>query len=163
MKKGICFLDFDGVINNRIIKYENGKFNITYLSKDSLSFSNKQAILWISKLCIENNLDIVIISSHINTCDFNYLKNKLYNSGLVDKVVIKDTIKPYIRRDIGIREYLSKYGIDKYVIIDDENYYEKYNELNKHLILCSSEYGFLINEYISACNILEKNNVKTLK
>ena len=68
MNKGICFLDIDGTVNIINIEYKDGRFDIRFLYPNDNKVNNKQGLLWLSKLCIEHNLDIIIISSWSSIC-----------------------------------------------------------------------------------------------
>lgn len=165
MNRGICFLDFDGVINTLNIKYENDKFITEYFYHRDRKVNNTQAILWISKLCIENNLDIFIISSWAKICPKNELEKILRNSGLVNKINIFGTIDKredrveYINRVLHENLNLQ----EKYIILDDEStFYDNSDDLYKHLILCNPNYGFGFEEYRLASeklNNMEKRKV----
>ncbi|MBQ7140352.1 MAG: hypothetical protein IJO32_02485 [Bacilli bacterium] len=158
MENGICFLDFDGVVNTLKIEYKNGKFNTKYYYKKNNQLSNEQAILWISKLCLENSLDIVVTSNWRNHCTMDELKQILYNSGLVSKVNILGMIKENTKKSEAIEDFLDKVG--KYVIIDDEQHeYLSNNDALSHLVLCDPYYGFGIYEYEKAKSILKNKTL----
>ena len=53
MNKGICFLDIDGVVNTKEVSYKRGEFYTGYYNWHEERVNNKSALLWISKLCIE--------------------------------------------------------------------------------------------------------------
>ena len=53
MNNGICFLDIDGVVNTKEVSYKRGEFYTGYYNWHEERVNNKSALLWISKLCIE--------------------------------------------------------------------------------------------------------------
>jgi len=149
VEKGLCFLDFDGVVNTLKIEYKDNKFITRYYNNEDNKLSNEQAILWISKLCLENNLDIVITSAWRRHCILDKLKEILYNSGVINN---------NLKKSLGIKDFLK--DTNKYVIIDDESYsFKKDNELINHLVICDSYYGFGVREYEKAKSILKNKTL----
>ncbi len=172
MDKGICFLDIDGVVNTWNIEYkktwnsEDGKFIEGYFHWHDRKVNNKMALLYLSKLCIENNLDIYIISDWKDYLKYDDIRTILYDSGLVDKVNFIIPKEKYTMRNKEIKKFLENNPNleDKYVIIDDNEIYYKFDdELQNHLVLCDSEYGFVGNKkYEEAYKIIQKNKNKIL-
>ena len=161
----IVFLDIDGVVNTLQISdkpfdtsrggIERNGFYFLLCHEGDEQVSNKQAIMWLNKLCLETKSKIVISS----TWRFSGLENckkALYNSGLDKRIEIIDiTSIDYARlRGIEIKNWLKYHkDIKNYVILDDDN---DMGDLSDHLVLCNNHYGFNYPEYISAIDILKK-------
>ena len=168
MDNGICFLDIDGVVNILNIEYKDKKFYTRYFFPEDKKVNNTQALLWISKLCLEHNLDIIIASSWSRTCSQEELAEILYSSGLVREVKIVGTIGSK-ERNIEINKIIDSANlIENYVILDDEEgYYRDDLNLQKHLILCNGVYGFGFDKFIEAKEFLQniqkdKSRVRSL-
>lgn len=156
MNNGICFLDIDGVVNTLNIEYKEKKFYTKYFFPEDKKVNNTQALLWISRLCLEHNLNIIITSIWSRTCSQEGLAEILYNSGLVSEVKVVGTIGSK-ERNIGINEIIDGENLNEnYVILDDEEgYYRDDLNLQKHLILCNGVYGFGFDKYLEAKEFLQ--------
>lgn len=167
MKKSnkVVFLDIDGVVNTIMIDinpfpyYDKDKqrlvngFYSDICSPSDLRVSNRQAIMWLNKLCIESGADIVITS----TWKLHGLDNvieSLRNSGLIDNIkVIGATprISGSLRGD-EIRIYLSEHPeIDNFVILDDDR---DMCEFVDKLVQTDVYVGFTMRDYLKALDIL---------
>ena len=131
----IVFLDIDGVVNTPLLDTEpfdllNGKtkkdgfyYGLAFPTDKKLY--NRQAIMLLNKLCMENNAKIVI-SSTWKVLGIEYLQNLLVNSGLMETIEVIDTT-PYsegfkLTRGDEIQAYLDNHlEVDNYVILDDED------------------------------------------
>ena len=90
MKNNIVFLDIDGVVNT--LQISKVPFEKGCIEKDGYYFqlchecdeevANKQAVLWLDKLCHETNAKIVISSTWRKYENYNNAVAALYNSGL---------------------------------------------------------------------------------
>ena len=160
MNKGICFLDIDGVVNTRILEYENGKFTFKFIQAEEGKVNNKMALLYLSKLCIENNLDIYIMSNWLNIISYDEICETLYDSGLIKDVKFIKPKNDSLNKGFEIKNFLEEHPEykEKYVILDDIiGYYETNPDLCEHVVLCSDDYGFTgINMYHEAVDILNK-------
>lgn len=153
MDSGVCFLDIDGVVNILNIEYKDNKFYTKFFFPEDKKVNNTQALLWISKLCLEHNLDIIIASSWSRTCSLEELAEILYNSGLVREVKIVGTIGRK-ERNVEINKIVDSANLNEnYVILDDEEgYYRDDLNLQKHLILCNGVY------VLASINLLKPKN-----
>lgn len=156
MDSGVCFLDIDGVVNILNIEYKDNKFYTKFFFPEDKKVNNTQALLWISKLCLEYNLDIIIASSWSRICSLEELEEILYNSGLVREVKIVGTIGRK-ERNVEINKIVDSANLNEnYVILDDEEgYYRDDLNLQKHLILCNGVYGFGFDKFIEAKEFLQ--------
>lgn len=161
----IIFLDFDGVINTLQIdnvpfdtvtgKINHNGFFFNIYSPNDMKVSNRQAIMWLNKLCLETDAQIVIISTW--RFDYDNAVAALYNSGL-DKNIKIIGKTPYIsleNRGLEINTFIEnnlKNQEIKYVILDDDQ--DVSLEQKRHLVLCNTYNGFGFNEYNRAKNIL---------
>ena len=135
----VIFLDIDGVVNTLMISREpigngrgqikRGEFYFDLCSPSDGRVSNTQAVLWLEKICRDNNCKIVLSS----TWRHNYALavNALYNSGLSrDIKFIGKT--PYLGTERGeeIAAFLRGHPeITSFVILDDDM-----GDLIEHLV-----------------------------
>ena len=126
---------------------------------EDLKVSNKQAVMWLNKICIETNSKIVITSTWrmgINGLD-NTIK-ALRNSGLFDSIEIIGATPilysgGYHIRGNEINEYLNNNSkIKNYVILDDDSDMCKYQM--KHLVQVDTYVGITYNDYLKCLDIL---------
>ena len=170
-KMKIIFLDIDGVLNTLMVDTEpfsssrgqilRDKFYYKLNMPNDLEVSNRQAVMWLNKLCIETNAKIVITSTwRMGVDGLENTKKALYNSGLIKDVEIIDAT-PILQepKDMNIRGHeiqmwLDKHqNIDNYVILDDDVDMLE-NQLN-HLVQVNTYYGFGFPDYEKAIKIFE--------
>ena len=162
----IIFLDIDGVVNTLQIDinpYPNGRKSVDSIfyydicSESDERVSNRQAIMWLNKLCLETRAMIVITSTWRLHTPYN-VEQCLRNSGLLDEIKIigkTPRIGDGCRGD-EISWWLgSKFGEDSnkvsFVILDDDS---DMGELIDHLVQCNTYHGFGYPEYDKAKTIL---------
>ena len=163
----LIFLDIDGVVNTLMIDI-NPFPKENNIKKDGFYFdlcmngdnrvSNRQAVMWLNKLCIETKAKIVI-SSTWRLCENTHSTEEcLRNTGLLDEIEIIGKT-PFIsgkKRGDEIKTYLEQNypeATPEYVILDDDCDME---DLSYALVQCNSHYGFNYPEYIKALSILNK-------
>lgn len=150
----IVFLDYDGVVNTPIWD-ETGYCGFKYPADGYVN--NYQAIMWLNKLCKENNAKIVVTSTWRYCCHEISYQNCLYNGGLdknIEIVGCTDWFGNMTRYD-EIKSYLKKHeDIDSYVILDDDECDDE------NYIYCNPGYGFGIEEYMKADKILKGSDEK---
>lgn len=138
----VIFLDIDGVVNTLMISREpigqgsgrikRGEFYFDLCSPSDGRVSNTQAVLWLEKICRDNNCKLVLSSTWRNG---HYVEtiNALYNSGLSrDIKFIGKT--PYLGTERGeeIAAFLREHPeITSFVILDDDR---DMGKLINHLI-----------------------------
>ena len=168
----ILFLDIDGVVNTIMIYSEPIKgrnlrekdgFYIDLCHPDDKRVSNEFACRWLSKLCLEYNLDIVISSSWAIGNKLNKLKKALYNSGLDSRInIIDKTSKNFGHpRGAQIEAWLidNDINLDRDIIIildDDSDMLSFKRDYTPYLIKCNTYTGFGLTEYSHACEFLDK-------
>lgn len=168
MKKNIVFLDIDGVVNTLQINdkpFNNDKgvifkdnFYFKINSPEDEEVSNKQAILWLNKLCLETNSIIVITSTwRLGKDGLHRTKKALYNSGLDERIIIHDDVTPSITGnergkeiDIWLQRHLLQFN--NYVVLDDDD--DHITSIARHWVHCDTYHGFGCSEYIQAKRIL---------
>lgn len=176
MKK-LLFLDIDGVLNTLMIydkpigsrraSVARGRFYYDICSSSDLRVSNTQAVMWLNKLCIENDLDIVISSCWIIGHTLDEIRQCLYNSGLFKDINIIGFSHNSMLSNRGecIEQYINHNNIDlnKAVILildDDSDMHGKEVDFTCYLVQCNNYVGFTFNEYNKANNILELQKYK---
>lgn len=159
--KNLVFLDIDGVVNTLQvsdkpfdtkmgkIKRDDGYY-YNLCNEEDLQVSNKQAIIWLNKICLANNADIVITS----TWRYNYKDTvlSLRNSGLDPRINIIGSTKysPDDNRSNEILDFLSLYSKSnvKYIILDDD--IDDLTQCQDHLIICDTYTGISQRQYFEA-------------
>jgi len=172
-EKNIVFLDIDGVVNTLQINdkpFENDK-GVIY--KDNFYFkinsasdgevSNRQAILWLNKLCLETDAKIVISSTWRMYGNYDNAVTALYNSGLNKNIEIIGMTPTdgfscprlgyWQTRGTEIKNWLlqNENKVSNYVILDDDNDME---DLSSHLVQCNTYHGLGCLEYMKAKEVL---------
>lgn len=125
--------------------------------------SNIYAVRWLSKLCLEYNLDIVITSTWLIGHDLGEIKFALYSSELDKRInIIDGANKNYFKtRGTQIESWMNSYNydIDKsiFIILDDDTDMVGFKrDLTSYLIKCNTYTGFGMEEYSHACTLLDK-------
>lgn len=135
----VVFLDYDGVVNTPMWT-PDGKRCRFNLPKDG-SVNNFQAVQWLSEFCQKYGYSIVV-SSTWRTYD-NY-KACLINGGLRDGIRILGRTPCLNGSDRGaeIKAWLDDHpGVENYVILDDERFYD-FGDLHQgHVVYCDIEVG----------------------
>ena len=148
----VIFLDYDGVVNTPIWN-EKGKCGYNFPNDGKVN--NYQAIMWVNELCKKTSAKIVVSSTWRYCCEDVSYQDCLYNAGLnkdIEMIGCTDWLGNTTRTE-EIETYLESHKeIEKYVILDDE----KVN--NKNFVKCNPNYGFGIEEFYKALDILEGNN-----
>ena len=132
----VIFLDIDGVVNTLMIDVKPFDTKRGQITRDGfyykintpndLEVSNRQAVMWLNKLCKETNAKIVITSTwRFGQDGLENTKKALYNSGLLREIeIIGGTSRKYNYTNIRgyeIADYIDSHPeIEKYVIIDDD-------------------------------------------
>ena len=133
----VIFLDFDGVIN---IKTDN-----------FTTVQSEEAIKYLNKLCLETGFKIVVCSSWR---DHMHYKKFLYDSGLDKRIEILGKTDYYGGgRIFEIQTYIEENNINKYLIIDDAFFGERY--VANHVQTAPS-LGFTKNKYEEALEKISK-------
>lgn len=166
MLKRIIFLDIDGVVNTLQIdtspipksKYKEPKdgFYFDICNESDKRVSDRQAIMWLNKLCKTLKADIVISS----TWRLNSLspEQALYNSGLALDINILG-YTPWLPgqcRGDEIQAWLNDNLPNEdcaIVILDDDS---DMGHLMEYLVKCNTWHGFKYPEYYQALEIIEK-------
>ena len=169
--ENLLFLDIDGVVNTIMIKDEENKTSSSIL-KEGYYFdlcrpkdnrvSNKEAVLWVSKLCEDYNLDIVITSTWLVGNSLGNIKFCLYSSGLSKNVKIIDGIDNNHQYSRGwqIEAWFNKNGINpdkvNFIILDDDtDMLGFHTDFSSHLIKTDPYIGFNYRDYIKASDLLD--------
>lgn len=171
LKNNIVFLDIDGVLNTLMI--DTKPFESSgQISRDGFYYelcfpedkrvSNRQAVMWLNKLCKETNAKIVISSTwRMGINGFKLTKEALRNTGLLEEIEIIGQTEILNQYDFNIRgreieNYLDNHPeINRYVILDDDNDMLP-NQIN-HLVQTDTDYGFGYKDYLKAKQILEED------
>lgn len=168
----LLFLDIDGVVNTLMIwdKPQGEGRNTVY--RDGYYFelnhpgdgkvSNKQAMLWVSKLCTDYDLSIIITSTWLIGNDYRKIAESLYNSGLSKEVQVLGGIgkNQGYSRGWQIEAWFNetKLNPDKTVMVildDDCDMVGFHRDFTKYLVKCDNATGFTHNEYIKASDLLD--------
>lgn len=152
----ILFLDFDGVVNTPM--WDNNH-NCKYNFPEDGKVNNFQACQWVSEFCEKYNYKIVVTSTWRKECTVQQLRDILYNGGLRDDVeIIGKTPFVHYFRDREILEWFGgRKDVEKYMIFDDENYYDKCKCLKERFVQCRDDCGFLNEDYDKAVKIHRSN------
>lgn len=162
----IVFLDFDGVINTPIWEYdENGKLDCCFhypFDKDCTA-NNFQAICWLNEYCKITNSDIVV-SSTWRMGGLKLMQDCLYRSGLNENIKvlgITEILHNKYGRGEEIYSYLINHPeIQKITIIDDD---ADMGNLEKYLVKCNCNVGFLVDEFCKAREMFENQTINDWK
>lgn len=156
----IIFLDFDGVVNTFIWReyprnpnHPQGTFHCAFAFADDGFVNNFQAICWLNELYRHVEYDIVVSSTWRMGHKIDELRDILYNSGLSKDIeVIGTTPVRYKKRGLEIQEWIDSHNFTgKFCILDDDKDME---HLMPQLVWCQSNWGFGIDEYSKALEIL---------
>lgn len=165
MNKSYVFLDIDGVVNTLMVdttpfptdrgQISRDGFYYELCGPEDLAVSNRQAVMWLNRLCKETNADI-IISSVWRLHGLEAVEQSLRNSGLLDEIkIVGATPRLHtigIRGD-EIRLYLSEHPeVKNFVIIDDDS---DMGEFVNKLVQTNVHVGFTYNDYLKALQILK--------
>lgn len=169
----LLFLDIDGVVNTLMIWDSPQDKGRSTIFKDGYYFelnhpgdgkvSNKQAMLWVSKLCTDYDLSIVITSTWLIGNDYRKIAEALYNSGLSKEVQVLGGINKNQGHSRGwqIEAWFNErnLNIDKtcFVIADDDSDMIGYQkDFTSYLVQCNTSVGFSHVDYCRACELLDK-------
>ena len=169
--ENLLFLDIDGVVNTLMIWDKPQGPNTIF--KDGFYFdlchdkdgrvSNKQAVLWLSKLCLDYDLSIVITSSWLVGCAYNKIAEILRNSGLSKDVPIIGGISKNQSHTRGwqIEAWFNQMQLDpdkvNMVILDDDTDMMGFTkDFSKYLVKCDTFVGFTHKEYVKASELLDE-------
>lgn len=169
--ENLLFLDIDGVVNTLMI-WDTPQ-GIDNIFKDGFYFdlchsgdervSNKQAVLWLSKLCLDYDLSIVITSSWLIGSSYTDIAEALYNTGLSRNIQVIGGIgkrQPY-SRGCQIEDWFNEVNLDpdkiNMVILDDDTDMVGFTkDFSKYLVKCDTFVGFTHNEYVKASELLDE-------
>lgn len=160
----LIFLDIDGVVNTLEIsdkpfeererQVHRERFYFDLCSPSDMRVSNKQAVMWLNKLCLDSGAKIVISSTWRAHMDI--VETSLRNSGLFPEIeIIGATPRLQERRGVEILAWLDKHYPDEkpdYVILDDDS---DMDGCMDHLVLCRVDHGLGYQEYYEAMKILK--------
>lgn len=166
MEMNIVFLDFDGVINTPIWEYdEDGKLHCCFhypFDKDCTA-NNFQAICWLNEYCKITSSHIVV-SSTWRYGGLKLMQDCLYRSGLNKNIMVlgvTDVLHNRYGRGEEIYTYLINHPeIEKLTILDDDS---DMGNLEKYLIKCNCNVGFLINEFNKAKMMFDNQPINDWK
>lgn len=171
--ENILFLDIDGVVNTLMIYDKPQEGSRSCIERDGYYFelchagdkrvSNKQAVLWLSKLCTDYDLAIVITSTWLATDSYQDIAECLYNSGLSREVKVIGGIPTDFTccRGVNIETWMKENGVHTYdhnlVILDDDTDMVGIDkDYSDYLIKCDNVVGFTQREYTKASELLDK-------
>ena len=153
MNKSVIFLDYDGVVNNILwdSKHEYAKYNYP----DDNCVNDFQAVQWISQLCEDFGLDIVVTSSwrlRDNYADC-LLNAGLRSGSVIGRTNIDRTLSS--TRGEQIISYLEAHPeIEEYIIIDDECHdFDKHPSIYKHFYQVTGD-GFYYTAICDVCKLI---------
>lgn len=166
------FLDIDGVVNTLMI-YDKSIDGRRMNENDGYFFdlcwpvdkrvSNEYAVRWLSKLCVEYNLKIVITSTWLIGHKVKDIEECLRNSGLDKRIVVYDgaIYSQFKGRGVQIEHWLYNkgYNPDNLVMIildDDSDMVGFKRDYTEYLVQCNTHVGFGLVEYSKACSLLDK-------
>lgn len=161
----VIFLDIDGVVNTLMISREpignsrgqikRGEFYFDLCSPSDGRVSNTQAVLWLEKICRDNDCKIVLSSTWRH--DYALAVNALYNSGLSrDIKFIGKT--PYLGTERGeeIAAFLRGHPeITSFVILDDDR---DMGELINHLVQTDVDAGINMGTVMAVAKKFEEQD-----
>lgn len=171
--ENILFLDIDGVVNTVMIYDEPQEGSRSCIERDGYYFelchpedkkvSNKQAMLWVSKLCTDYDLAIVITSTWLANASYKEIAEYLYNSGLHRSVEVIGGIPTDFNscRGVNIENWMKENNVHTYthniVILDDDvDMVGLDKDYSDYLIRCDNVVGFTQREYTKASELLDK-------
>lgn len=149
MSVNVVFLDYDGVVNIPIWRFDNDRkkwicnFNHPVHGK----VNHFQGVQWVSEFCQKHKYDIVVTST------WRYSENCiecLRNGGLREGIEILGVTPsmPGAKRGGEISAWLKEHPeVDKYLIFDDDDDMTIHTD---HLVRCKPCVGFTIEEFHKA-------------
>lgn len=172
MNNRFLFLDIDGVLNTHMI-YREPIEGRRMIEKDGFYFelcwpsdkrvSNEFAVNWLSKLCLEYNLDIVITSTWLIGHSVEEIATCLYNSGLHKDVKVIDgcTTNQFKCRGVQIESWFDRHKLKiedtiSVILDDDTDMVGFRKDYTPYLIKCDTYTGFGMVEYSKACEFIER-------
>lgn len=168
----LLFLDIDGVVNTVMIKDEDTKTD-SCIKKDGYYFdlchpednrvSNREAVLWVSKLCEDYKLDIVITSTWLLGSNYGDIAFALYSSGLSKNIKVIDGVSNNLQHSRGwqIEAWFNKNSINpkniNFIILDDDtDMLGFHTDFTDHLVKTDTYIGFSYRDYIKASELLDQ-------
>ncbi len=148
--KNVVFLDYDGVVNTPMWDEKGQKCSFNFPSDNKVN--NFQCVQWVSEFCQKFGYSIVVTSTW--RFDKNY-KECLINGGLREDIEIIGKTESISNASRGkeIQHFLDSHPeIERFIIFDDE---DDMDDLSDHLVLCSLENGFSMNEFYKASRMHE--------
>ena len=145
-KRGVMFLDYDGVVNNIIWDLDKLKANYNFPRDGKVN--DAQAVQWVSQICEDFGYDVVVTSTWRRQSNY---ANFLYHAGFRGGSVIGRTDFNGPTRGIEILRYLFEHPeITEYVIIDDEIHdFYRHDELKNNFYKVTGD-GFY---YTAFCEV----------
>ena len=173
MTDRLLFLDIDGVVNTIMIYTSPQGTPRSTICRDGFYFelcnledgyvSNKQAVAWLSKLCKEYDLDIVITSTWLIGGSVDEIREALYNSGLDRGIQVISGINTLLHcgRGLDIEHWLDTKGYDPdrtvmVILDDDRDMVGLKTDYTKYLIQTDTYVGFTYRDYMKASELIEK-------
>ena len=149
----VIFLDYDGVVNNIIWNADGTRADYSHPHRGYVN--NREAVLWLSEFCQKYDYKIVVTSTW--RLHPNY-RECLIAGGLREGITILGCTG---RREDGrgseIKEYLDKHpGIQRWLVLDDDDCSEGHPEIQDHQVLCKTNAGFNLEEFELAVQLHEK-------
>lgn len=139
----ILFLDIDGVLNTqKYLKEVWDKKKRDHVDLDDLdSLANHKMLdIDMNKLKLlkeivdECDLSVVITSSWKRLTVYPLVEKRLIELGIP---VVGVTIDNMDNRGKGIKNYIKKYNIEEYIVLDDDIFYDYDEEILKRLVKTS--------------------------
>lgn len=142
----IVFLDIDGVLNDCSSK---GVFDD--------SSTDEFCIAVLNEVIRRTNSKIIIISSWKDNFDLEIIVELLYNRGILLDSIIGATEKD-VHKEIGIKNFLTKNNVEKYVILDDSIELQD-QALKNFCVRTASHIGLMPEHMDQIIKILQPNNL----
>lgn len=147
----IVFLDYDGVVNNPLWKFDGNRWKCSYGYPKDKAVNDIQAVQWVSEFCEKFNYSIVVTSTWRKGKHGNDYAKYLINGGLRDTIkIVGRTPDLSLDNDSRIDEinyWLDEHPeVERYIIFDDD---EVTNDFH-HFVHCQSSAGFREEEYFKA-------------
>lgn len=144
----IIFLDVDGVLNN---------WKTKELTPDKYIGIDDNLVEMLSKIVKLTGAQIVLTSDwkddwNLQKPDGVYLDNKLKKYNL--EIITRTFESLASRRGEGIRAYLERNKVDKYVIIDDTEFMDFTDELEERFVNTDPALGLTLEDVQKAVKIL---------
>jgi HAD domain in Swiss Army Knife RNA repair proteins len=152
----VIFLDIDGVINTGKVREKLqflDSYMGTFFDPNDIIFDS-EAVSYLKNIVDESKAKIVISSSR-KLQGMDYLKNLWIENNLPGEIIDLTKDLKHLKRSDEISEWLSRNGVESYVIFDDVFDMDIEHSLN--FIKCKSYYGITKEQSEKAIKILKNN------